>query len=247
MVCRFLQTSQRPIDGPCRVSLLQVIKNFCVLSLVLMAVSGCTTLSRTHSRISESFEHMSGEHGQVIVVEPLTGSQARVTAWELRDGWWHQTLHTMPAVVGRNGIAPAGEKREGDGRTPSGTYPLGLAFGYAPSIETKLKYRQSTDEDHWVDDSKSPQYNRWVNGTPDASSFEEMKRDDDLYEYGAVIEYNTAPIVPGNGSAIFMHVWRGPDKSTSGCVALSRDNLKDILAWLDESKHPVITLFEPLE
>lgn len=215
------------------------------VSFVLL--SGCTTLSRTHSRISESFEGMSQEHEQAVIVEPLEGSRARVTVWESREGWWHQKFDAMPATVGRKGIAPAGQKREGDGRTPSGVYGLGLAFGYSPSIDTKLKYRQSTADDHWVDDSKSSQYNQWVKGAPQASSFEEMRREDDLYEYGAVIEYNTDPVVPGNGSAIFLHVWRGPDKPTSGCVALSRENIKKILAWLDDERHPVVMILEPKE
>jgi len=148
----------------------------------------------------------------------------------------------MRAMVGRKGIAPLNEKREGDGRTPSGIYPIGPAFGYASSFNTKLVYRQSTKNDFWVDDVNSRQYNQWVTGTPDAKSFEKMHRSDDLYKYGAVIEYNTDPIVPGNGSAIFMHIWRAPDKSTSGCVALSPRSLRKVLGWLDSQRHPVIIL-----
>ena len=74
-----------------------------------------------------------------------------------------------------------------------------------------------------------------------------MKRKDDLYEIGAVIEYNTNPVVPGKGSAIFFHVWGGPDSPTAGCVAIEKPKLAEILKWLDKAKRPkmVIQISEP--
>lgn len=179
------------------------------------------------------------------MVEPLTGSEAKVSTWEFKDRNWQPVFGSMAATVGRNGIAPLNEKREGDGRTPSGTYALGPAFGYAPALDTKLVYRQATDNDFWVDDVESSQYNQWVTGKPNAASFEEMRRKDDLYQIGVVIEYNTQPIVPGHGSAIFMHVWRGPGQSTSGCVALSQNDLQKVVAWLDKKHEPVILIQPP--
>lgn len=182
------------------------------------------------------------ENQQAIVVEPVRGAYARATSWEFKDGGWQPVFRPMRAMVGRNGIAPLNEKREGDGRTPSGTYALGIAFGYAATFDTKLSYRQATGQDYWVDDVNSSQYNQWVIGVPDAKSFELMKRKDDLYKYGVVIEYNTDPIVPGNGSAIFMHIWKGFGKPTSGCVAFSPSGLKHLLKWLDASKHPAVII-----
>jgi L,D-peptidoglycan transpeptidase YkuD (ErfK/YbiS/YcfS/YnhG family) len=77
---------------------------------------------------------------------------------------------------------------------------------------------------------------------PKTNSFERLKRDDDLYKYTIVIEYNTRPIVAGDGSAIFVHVWRSAESPTAGCVALSERNVKRLLKWLDVSKQPVIVL-----
>ena len=151
----------------------------------------------------------------------------------------------MNSVIGRNGLASAGEKREGDGRTPSGLFRLERAFGYPAAVNTKLAYAQVGVDDFWVDDPASEQYNTWVKGTPQVNSFERLKRDDHLYKYAAVIEYNTRPVVAGNGSAIFLHVWRGADSSTAGCVALSQRNVKRLLKWLDGAKHPVIVLGDP--
>jgi L,D-peptidoglycan transpeptidase YkuD (ErfK/YbiS/YcfS/YnhG family) len=118
---------------------------------------------------------------------------------------------------------------------------LGIAFGYDPSIETKMPYRQATDDDFWVDDANSEDYNRWVKGEPKAASWEKMKRDDDQYKYGVVIEYNMHPIVKERGSAIFLHVWK-PGESTLGCVSMSEEMILNILGWLDPAKKPLIIM-----
>ena len=69
-----------------------------------------------------------------------------------------------------------------------------------------------------------------------------LRRNDHLYEYAVVIGYNTNPVVKGNGSAIFLHVWRGPEAPTAGCVALDRSDLVALLAWLDASRHPRVVM-----
>jgi L,D-peptidoglycan transpeptidase YkuD (ErfK/YbiS/YcfS/YnhG family) len=182
--------------------------------------------------------------GQALVVmsHQDESSRAELTAWQRSGKGWEPALSSTPVVIGRNGFAAQGSKQEGDGRTPSGIFRLGPAFGYAPSVETGLTYRPAAANDFWVDDPQSPQYNQWVTGAPNAKSFERLKRDDDLYKYGIVVDYNTDPIVAGKGSAIFMHVWRGPDSPTAGCVAMSEDHIRALLKWLDAGKHPVIAL-----
>ena len=104
-----------------------------------------------------------------------------------------------------------------------------------------MPYRQATDDDFWVDDVNSEDYNKWVEGDPNAASWEKMKRDDDQYKYGVVIEYNMHPIVKGKGSAIFLHVWNGGD-STLGCVSMPEEMVLEILGWLDPAKKPLIIM-----
>ena len=60
------------------------------------------------------------------------------------------------------------------------------------------------------------------------------------YNYGFVINYNTANRIPGKGSAIFFHVWSGPGQGTAGCTATAQNNVISILNWLNPSKNPVI-------
>lgn len=180
----------------------------------------------------------------VVTAEPGHPFHARVAAFERTSEGWREALPTMRAVVGRSGIVDGERKREGDGGTPAGTHRVELAFGYEAQLATGLAYRQATADDWWIDEPKSPSYNRWVTGKPQVSA-EAMRRDDDQYEVGCVLEWNTKEPVPGRGSAIFFHVWKDPETSTSGCVAVSEPDARALLAWLDRSRSPVFVVCEP--
>ncbi len=183
---------------------------------------------------------------QVIIVEGDGASRGSVSLHEMVGGDWQLVLGPFAAVVGRNGIARPGSKREGDGKTPSGTFGLGTAFGEAAGSPTRLPYRQVTAADVWVDDAESPDYNRWMKrGMTNAQSFEVMQRSDGQYALGLVVAYNTSPVTPGHGSAIFLHVWAGPDSPTSGCIALDRAALEQLLSRLDPAKSPSIVIRPP--
>jgi len=162
---------------------------------------------------------------------------------EKNNGAWRLAFSGFTGSIGTKGFAPIGGKREGDGKSPSGIYPLRMAFGYYPSVATKMPYREATDEDYWVDDVNSEDYNKWIRGKPSAASWERMKRDDDQYKYGLVIEYNMNPVVKGMGSAIFLHVWKD-GQATAGCVAMPEERVLKILTWLDPAKKPLIIMGE---
>jgi len=184
-----------------------------------------------------------GESEQLIFATNRDSASVFVTIHtvEKEDGIWRLVFPAFIGSIGEMGFAAVDEKREGDGKSPTGVFALGLAFGYNPFVETKMSYRQATDDDFWVDDADSEDYNRWVKGEPNAVSWEKMKRDDDQYKYGVVIEYNMDPVVKGKGSAIFLHVWNDGD-STLGCVAMSEEMILKILAWLDPAKKPLIIM-----
>ncbi|OPX97452.1 MAG: L,D-transpeptidase catalytic domain [Syntrophorhabdus sp. PtaB.Bin047] len=164
-------------------------------------------------------------------------------AFERNGGTWTLLFGPVPAMTGRNGFAGAGGKREGDGRTPVGIYPLGFVFGYPSAIGSAMPYRPMTPEDIWVDDPDSPDYNRLKKREETtARSFEDMVLADDRYKYGIVIEYNTNPVSPGLGSAIFLHIWKDQNTPTAGCVAISEENILKLIRWLDPAKKPLITI-----
>lgn len=185
---------------------------------------------------------------QAVVVRPtgaVNGSRAALTLWnkDAVSGEWTRVLGPWPAVVGRNGFSSLNEKHEGDGQTPSGIFHLGPAFGREEVLTTGLEYRQAGIDDRWVDDPSSAQYNQWVKGEVNASSFEKMLREDGLYDAGIVVQYNMLPVIPGRGSAIFVHIWRdNGNSSTAGCVALEKRRLVELLKALNKARDPVILL-----
>jgi L,D-peptidoglycan transpeptidase YkuD (ErfK/YbiS/YcfS/YnhG family) len=195
--------------------------------------------------IPDTVKRQMGGSSQALLVRNTKDSSVtvQVFALERQNDRWVCAFDAVDGVIGRKGFAPPGEKREGDGRTPSGIFPLMLTFGYEPSFPTRMPYWQITEDDLWVDDIHAEDYNRWVKrGMTRASSFEVMKREDGLYKCGIVVEYNTNPVVKGHGSAIFFHIWRGKGKPTAGCVALSEETLTRILRWLNPAASPLVIL-----
>ncbi len=138
-------------------------------------------------------------------------------------------------------------KREGDGRSPAGAFTLTEAFGYAPATQAgfvKLRYLQVTPGMICVDDPRSRSYGLIVDGGKAASrdwtSFERMSRPDDLYLWGIVVDHNRPNPVPGLGSCIFLHIWDGRKRGTSGCTAMPADRILELLTWLNAVKDPVL-------
>jgi L,D-peptidoglycan transpeptidase YkuD (ErfK/YbiS/YcfS/YnhG family) len=144
------------------------------------------------------------------------------------------------ARVGYNGIAKPGQKREGDGRTPAGTYGFSFFFGVRKDLGFHFRFRHAYVYDYWDDDPASPLYNEWVDArTENPGANPEPLHVTPAYDYAAVIAYNTAR-VPGLGSAIFLHV--GSGTATAGCVSLPRAKLIRVLHWLRPSDHPEIAI-----
>ena len=83
--------------------------------------------------------------------------------------------------------------------------------------------------DGWCDDPADENYNRLVT-LPYKASHEQLRRDDGLYDVIVVLGYNDIPVIPGKGSAIFLHVATAGFSPTEGCVALARDDLLAVLA-----------------
>jgi L,D-peptidoglycan transpeptidase YkuD (ErfK/YbiS/YcfS/YnhG family) len=217
---------------------------FCLLSASCVS-PGISEEKPPAAWIQSSLENLPKTSSQVLLVtaEDSAGFRATLYVLEKKDGTWQNAFPPLPALIGSKGLAPPGEKKEGDRKTPSGVFPLQRAFGYAPQIDSRMPYRQAGEKDIWVDDPASADYNRWVRrGETDATSFEVMKRKDDCYKYGIVVEYNTGPVVKGAGSAIFIHVRGGEDKPTLGCVALSERDMLKVLGRLDPAAGPLAVL-----
>ena len=151
---------------------------------------------------------------------------ARVGAGTLRFGG-----ETVAASFGRSGACEAVGKREGDGCTPLGDWPLMTALlrpdrGLA-APRTALPWRWLRPWDGWSDAVADPAYNRPV-CHPHLHSAEHLWREDGAYDIIITLAHNTPP-VPGLGSAIFLHCLQPDARPTQGCVAIARDAL---VRWL---------------
>lgn len=180
-----------------------------------------------------------GAHQVVIVTAAnSTTDVATVQTFENSGGSWHAVFPAMAAHIGRAGFSS--DKHEGDLKTPTGLYGFGTIFGQRANPGVKFPYRQADSASVWVDDVHSPYYNTWQENAALSGEHLASPGYATAYAYAIDIAYNTSPVVPGNGSAIFLHVSTGG--GTAGCVSVSQPNLLLILRWLNPAQHPVIVM-----
>ena len=163
---------------------------------------------------------------QVVLVES-SGSSATVRACRRTSAGYVVDLGPYYGHVGRNGVSWS--KREGDLKTPAGTFPLRGGFGAQANPGLPQGWFRVDSSDVWVDDSASSLYNthqrkpvsgRWASA--------ENLLNTPAYSYAQVIGYNEGR-TPGKGSAIFLHVDTG--RGTAGCVSLPTTALLAVMRW----------------
>jgi L,D-peptidoglycan transpeptidase YkuD (ErfK/YbiS/YcfS/YnhG family) len=137
-----------------------------------------------------------------------------------------------PCAIGKHGAIDAADKREGDGKTPLGTYFLRSVYARPDRVagfETGLPLTWLTPQHGWCDDTNHPLYNKQVM-LPFAASHENLWRDDGLYDIIVTLNHNDDPPVPHMGSAIFLHCCKYDDsgamKPTLGCIAMPQADLR---------------------
>ena len=82
-------------------------------------------------------------------------------------------------------------------------------------------------------------YNQYIQ-FPFQSSAEHLYRDDHIYDIICILNYNTSPIIPGRGSAIFLHIARPGFLATEGCIAIEREALIEIATNLTTASTIII-------
>ena len=163
---------------------------------------------------------------QVVLVKG-SGSSATVRACRRVSGTYRLELGPYYGHVGLNGVTWA--KREGDLRTPAGTFPLRGGFGVYGNPGLAQGWFRVDANDVWVDDPASSLYNthqrkpangRWSSAEPLLQV--------PAYDYAQVVGYNESR-TPGRGSAIFFHVDKG--RGTAGCISLPTASLLAVFRW----------------
>ncbi|MBQ6293696.1 MAG: hypothetical protein IJK77_07510 [Lachnospiraceae bacterium] len=187
-----------------------------------------------------------GDCRQLIAVQS-SGTQCMLYFFDKGEKEWalSNAIPSAPGVLGENGVTTS--KQEGDGCTPAGFYALGPCYGEEESSPTAMEYHQIVEGDYWVDDAASKFYNTFVH----EAVFEERfgwETGEDLfaslryYRYMVVIGYNTDPVVPGAGSAIFLRC-QADDETTSGSVGTKEATVFAIMRWLDPETDPHILIY----
>jgi L,D-peptidoglycan transpeptidase YkuD (ErfK/YbiS/YcfS/YnhG family) len=148
------------------------------------------------------------------------------------DGFLDLGARKVRCALGKNGVKPAADKREGDLASPAGVWPIRRVLyrpdeGAAPV--TALPVQPIAPDDGWCDAPEDRDYNRPIK-LPHAGSAEKMWREDAIYDLVVVLGHNDDPPVAGMGSCIFLHLARPGYLPTEGCVAVSREDMEDLLA-----------------
>jgi L,D-peptidoglycan transpeptidase YkuD (ErfK/YbiS/YcfS/YnhG family) len=180
-----------------------------------------------------------------VVAGARRSTSGSLRLWRKSSDCWIGVDGPWTAHLGRNGVSE--NKREGDKTTPAGAFGVQpVMYGVGPNPGVRYRYHRVVCGDWWVEDVRSPFYNRFHHvrcgsKPPFRITSEDMSRSPISYRYLAVIDYNTHPIVPGRGSGIFLHVSAsgGP---TLGCVSLTKAQALTVLLWLDPAASPQIVI-----
>jgi L,D-peptidoglycan transpeptidase YkuD (ErfK/YbiS/YcfS/YnhG family) len=197
----------------------------------------------------------------VVVVAPDFAARSGVLrrlARDGADGAWRQTGEDVACVLGRAGLGlgrgldlplsgPA--KREGDGRTPAGLFPLPEAFGYATAeaaqpLGVRLPYQPVVDRTACVTDPASPLFGRIVG--PDQRSAcpvgrqDRMRRDDGANRWGVVIGHNRIDPEAKAGSCVFINVRPTGGPPTGGSIGIPEAEAAVLATWLDPAAEPLL-------
>lgn len=188
-----------------------------------------------------------GSSTQLITVVAPTSKSSRGTLrlWRRSGDCWVSASAAWPAWLGARGVAET--RREGDSTTPAGTFALGSAlYGVGPNPGgLRYPYRRIVCGDWWVEDPRSPDYNRLRHlpcgvRPPFRQEGGDLSRSPTAYRHFAFVRYNAGPVVPRAGSGIFLHASIG--KPTHGCVSLPLAQLLTVLRWLRPASTPLIAI-----
>ena len=126
--------------------------------------------------------------------------------------------------------------------TPVGTFKFNNIYyrkDKLGKIDFKIRSSIIQKNDGWCDDPESELYNTYIQ-FPFNKSAEHLYRNDRIYDIVCVINYNTTPVIPGEGSAIFLHIARPNFEGTEGCIAIEQEELLEIACNLTYDSEIVI-------
>lgn len=162
-----------------------------------------------------------GEARVLVVVEGTGGAGCDVYVYEKNDQGWQQRM-AVPGRLGENGMNS--RRTVGDKTTPIGVFKLNTPFGQAPAQKGFPKDYVQVDETYvWTDDT-----NRLVKDSQLSGEHVGTERYLDYYDYVLDMGFNPEAM-SGQGSALFLHCEGDYWASSSGCVAVPREQMESIM------------------
>ncbi len=222
-------------------------------------------LSSQNTTQSMTFEDIlppSSKQLLTVIAQDWNSQTAKVQAYQKEGDCFYPIFSSMQAAIGKNGLAWGRSsffqprclqnefmKKEGDKKSPAGLFRILSSFGFLPAFETShllLPYLEIQDSMEAIDDVDSKFYNQIVDrrllqeGEIDWKSSEKMNDLKKPYYLGLVIDFNSSPIIPGEGSCIFIHCSGEDLAPTDGCTALVKQDIHILINWLDARQKPYL-------
>lgn len=168
----------------------------------------------------------------LVTTSDMSSSKGQLQLFErsATGAEWRAASAAEPVMLGKNGLAwgytflaykreGEPEKVEGDKRTPAGFFRLGASFGFEAAARANHIVVKA-GETVCVEDPASLLYNTITTRSALAPQTKaDNMRDTSLFRNGLFVDYPSDE-ASKRGSCIFVHVWKTPDTTTSGCVAL---------------------------
>ena len=159
----------------------------------------------------------------LVIVEGTGGSNCNVYAFERSSaaGAWEKRLETT-GHLGMNGMS--NHRHSGDKTTPIGVFKMNTPFGQAKALEGfPSDYIQVDDTYVWEDDTNKMSRDLSKEGERVGSSGYAG-----YYDYAIDAGFNPNGI-KNQGSALFLHCSGEFKEYTSGCVAIEKDQMTQIM------------------
>ena len=225
----------------------QRMSRFSIVALMFLAIGG--PLAALEPSITQL---------AVSVAAGWNSTSGRLQLFEREGRGWRAASPPLRVLYGKSGLAwgrgilgahePGPQKTERDKRAPAGVFKIGRIYTYDPALPDGAQYpfHTITEADAWIDDPNLPHYNQHVvvdpKQPPPWFEKQKMRLNDPPHRWLIEIRHNADPPVPDAGSAIFFHIQRGPNRSSSGCTVMPETSILRIIKWLRKEKNPYYVL-----
>ena len=162
---------------------------------------------------------------QMIVVAGIQGTTAWISMHERNSSGEWEMIMTTPGFIGKNGL---GKVKEGDHKTPVGTFYFNFAFGIAPDPGCAIPYVQVNEHHYWSGDFNY-KYNQFMDVRQAPANFNKDRSERLIdyapnYTYALSFDYNSE-CTHGKGYAFFMQCLSSAKPWTGGGIAIPEDKM----------------------